>query len=90
MKWLRGWYEVRETKFKADREKINLLRDEAILADDEREREIRTMYRELDKHFFREPGTVQVRPVSAPKAASGESQELLDEAWMRWQRDHPS
>jgi hypothetical protein len=49
LRWLRGWYEVREARYKADKAKVDL--EEAVkdqeLAD--REREISAMVRKIRK-----------------------------------------
>lgn len=84
MRWLtqalKGRHEIREAKAKADLAELTL---EAKA----RETEINRLYQEIDKSLFRGAGLVI--PESPPKAADGENQELVDEAWRRWQRDHP-
>jgi len=77
VKWLvdirKGWAEG--SKAKID------------LAETKRENTIAEFYRQIDSELFTAVGIIQ--PTSSPKAEHEKDQELMDEAWRRWQRDHP-
>jgi len=86
MKWLRGFHEVREAKYKADAAKIALQKAKTELDESERERKIKEYYDQIQAECDAHP-TIGFAVPNEPKPAPGDDPELLKEAYRRYMRD---